>query len=61
MRYLTPHQQRNARAAARRLPPADNVELMDAITAVWPDPRTRPPAAADAHDQAATVLAEKES
>ncbi len=62
--YLTRHQLRNLRAAQARAPfasPADNVDYMDQVTAAWPDPRTRPPGAAGAHDQAAARLAEKES
>jgi hypothetical protein len=53
MPYLTRHQLRNLRAAERR---ADAVQLMDDIRDTWPDPKTRPPGAAAAHDNAAESL-----
>lgn len=58
MQYLTPQERRRQQAAARRL---DAVELMDDITAVWPDRSTRPPGAAAAHDTAAADLTRKET
>lgn len=62
--YLTPQERRRRQAAARTipLPRLDAVELMDQITGAWPDPSSRPPGAAAAHDTAAAKLvAEKEN
>jgi len=56
--HLTPHQRRNQRAEQRRLPATDaeRVEAMDNITALYRNPATRPPGAAEMHDRYANEI-----
>jgi hypothetical protein len=64
MPYLTPQERRRQQAAARRAlyaNRADTVAAMDQITALYPDPRTRPAGAAEVHDQLAGDLNRKET